>query len=97
MLAKARAFNLKLDKGSPEVAAVLAEIKRLEKEGYEFEAAEAREEGFVLRVLEEDFADFAGGLVGGVEFVEVAEGEVAGCQVLLEFGDGVVAVFHGVV
>ena len=41
VLAKTRALGLDLAKGSPEVTAVLAEIKRLEKEGYEFEAAEA--------------------------------------------------------
>ena len=41
VLAKTRALGLNLAKGSAEVAAVLAEIKRLEKEGYEFEAAEA--------------------------------------------------------
>ena len=41
VLAKTRSLGLKLSKGSAEVAAVLAEIKRLEKEGYEFEAAEA--------------------------------------------------------
>ena len=41
VLAKTRALGLNLTKGSAEVTAVLAEIKRLEKEGYEFEAAEA--------------------------------------------------------
>ena len=41
VLAKMRDLGLHLTKGSAEVAAVLAEIKRLEKEGYEFEAAEA--------------------------------------------------------
>ena len=41
VLAKTRALGLNLSKGSAEVAAVLAEIKRLEQEGYEFEAAEA--------------------------------------------------------
>ena len=41
VLAKTQALGLNLAKGSAEVAAVLAEIKRLEKEGYEFEAAEA--------------------------------------------------------
>ena len=41
VLAKTQALGLNLTKGSAEVAAVLAEVKRLEKEGYEFEAAEA--------------------------------------------------------
>ena len=41
VLAKTRNLGLNLAKGSAEVIAVLAEIKRLEKEGYEFEAAEA--------------------------------------------------------
>ena len=51
VLAKAQAFGLALDKGSPEVLAVLAEIKRLEKDGYEFEAAEASFELLVRRRL----------------------------------------------
>ena len=51
VLAKARAFHLDLAKGSPEVIAVLAEIKRLEKDGYEFEAAEASFELLVRRRL----------------------------------------------
>ena len=51
VLAKAHAFGLRLDKGSPEVTAVLAEIKRLEKDGYEFEAAEASFELLVRRRL----------------------------------------------
>lgn len=41
VLAKTAALGLELKKGSPEVAALLTEVKRLEKEGYEFEAAEA--------------------------------------------------------
>ncbi len=51
VLAKARALGLDLAKGSPEVAAILADIKRLEKEGYEFEAAEASFELLVRRHL----------------------------------------------
>ncbi len=51
VLAKAEAFGLALDKGSPEVLAVLADIKRLEKDGYEFEAAEASFELLVRRRL----------------------------------------------
>lgn len=41
VLAKTAALGLEFKKGSPEVAALLTEVKRLEKEGYEFEAAEA--------------------------------------------------------
>ncbi len=41
VLIKAEKLGYKLDKGAPEAAAVLNEVKRLESEGYEFEAAEA--------------------------------------------------------
>ncbi len=41
VLVKAEKLGYKLDKGAPQAAAVLAEVKRLESEGYEFEAAEA--------------------------------------------------------
>ena len=41
VLVKAGALGFKLDKGAPEAAKVLNEVKRLESEGYEFEAAEA--------------------------------------------------------
>jgi 2-isopropylmalate synthase len=41
VLLKAEKLGFKLDKGAPEAAAVLAEVKRLESEGYEFEAAGA--------------------------------------------------------
>ena len=51
VLAKTQALGLNLTKGSPEVTAVLAEIKRLEKEGYEFEAAEASFELLVRKRL----------------------------------------------
>ena len=51
VLAKTQALGLHLTKGSAEVAAVLAEVKRLEKEGYEFEAAEASFELLVRRRL----------------------------------------------
>lgn len=51
VLAKAGALGYPLLKGSPEVAAILAEIKRLEKDGYEFEAAEASFELLMRRQL----------------------------------------------
>jgi 2-isopropylmalate synthase len=41
VLVKAEELGFKFKKGSPEVAAILKEVKRLENEGYEFEAAEA--------------------------------------------------------
>lgn len=41
VLAKAESLGFTLTKGSPEVVAILSEVKRLEKDGYEFEAAEA--------------------------------------------------------
>ncbi len=51
VLAKADTLGFKLAKGSPEVAAVLAEVKRMEKDGYEFEAAEASFELLVRKQL----------------------------------------------
>jgi 2-isopropylmalate synthase len=41
VLAKARELGFVLEKGAPEAAKILAEVKRLENEGYEFEAADA--------------------------------------------------------
>ena len=41
VLVKAEELGFKFQKGSPEVAKILQEVKRLENEGYEFEAAEA--------------------------------------------------------
>ena len=51
VIAKARELGFQLDKRSPQVAAILQEVKRLEHEGYEFEAAEASFELLVRRVL----------------------------------------------
>ena len=51
VLAKAHSLGFSLIKGSPEVAAVLAEVKRLENDGYEFEAAEASFELLVRKQL----------------------------------------------
>ena len=50
VLVKAESMGLPLDKGSPDVTRVLEEVKRLEHEGYEFEAAEASFE-LLLRSL----------------------------------------------
>ena len=54
VLVKAEAMGFKFAKGSPEVAKVLQEVKRLEHEGYEFEAAEASFELLIRRVLGQD-------------------------------------------
>jgi 2-isopropylmalate synthase len=51
VLMKAEAWGLTIVKGSPEVAEVLREVKRLEHEGYEFEAAEASFELLLRRFL----------------------------------------------
>lgn len=51
VLVKAESMGLHLAKGSPEVAKVLQEVKSLEHEGYEFEAAEASFELLIRRVL----------------------------------------------
>ena len=51
VLARAEALGLGLSKGSSEVQAVLAEVKRLESLGYEFEAAEASFELLVRQFL----------------------------------------------
>ena len=51
VIAKARQLGFQLDKRSPQVAAILEEVKRLEHKGYEFEAAEASFELLVRRVL----------------------------------------------
>src|ERR1700747_145164 len=51
VLAKTRELGFELAKGSPEVAAILQEVKRLEHLGYEFEAAEASFELLIRRVL----------------------------------------------
>lgn len=51
VLARAEALGLGLTKGSPEVQSILAEVKRLESLGYEFEAAEASFELLVRQFL----------------------------------------------
>jgi 2-isopropylmalate synthase len=51
VLARAAALGLELRKGSPEVNEILAEVKRLESIGYEFEAAEASFELLVRQFL----------------------------------------------
>jgi 2-isopropylmalate synthase len=51
VLARAEALGFELQKGSPVVNSILAEVKRLESEGYEFEAAEASFELLVRQFL----------------------------------------------
>jgi 2-isopropylmalate synthase len=58
VLVKAAALGLPLAKGSPEVQSILAEVKRLESEGYEFEAAEASFELLIRRLLGQSTACF---------------------------------------
>jgi 2-isopropylmalate synthase len=48
---KAVEMNLQVDKSSPEVKEILHELERLEKEGYEFEAAEASFKLLIQKVL----------------------------------------------
>lgn len=48
---KAETMGFQIPKGSPEVARVLEEVKRLEHKGYEFEAAEASFELLLRRLL----------------------------------------------
>jgi 2-isopropylmalate synthase len=47
----AQSFGVELQKGSPEEKAILAEVKRLEAQGYEFEGAEASFQLLVRRTL----------------------------------------------
>ncbi len=53
ILVKARELGFSLEKGAPEVAKILAEVKRLENEGYEFEAAEGSLHLLIRRLLEQ--------------------------------------------
>jgi 2-isopropylmalate synthase len=51
VIVKAEKMGVKFSKGAPEVAAILTEVKRLENEGYEFEAAEGSFELLIRRAL----------------------------------------------
>jgi 2-isopropylmalate synthase len=51
VLVKAAKLGFPLDKGAPEAAAILSEVKRLENDGYEFEAAEASFSNLLRRHL----------------------------------------------
>lgn len=51
VLVRAEALGFDLQKGAPEVQQILGEVKRLESEGYEFEAAEASFEMLIRKML----------------------------------------------
>lgn len=51
VLAKATELGFTFEKGAPEVGKILSEVKRLENEGYEFEAAEASFKLLIRKVL----------------------------------------------
>ncbi|GCC11720.1 2-isopropylmalate synthase [archaeon] len=51
ILAKAKELGLKLEKGSPEVRIILNQLKEMEKQGYQFEGAEASFELLLMRTL----------------------------------------------
>jgi 2-isopropylmalate synthase len=51
VLVKAEGMGFKFAKGAPEVQKILAEVKHLESEGYEFEAAEASFEILIRKQL----------------------------------------------
>ncbi len=53
ILMRAQALGFSLEKGSPQVAAILRQIKDAEAEGYEYEAAEGSFELLVRRALDE--------------------------------------------
>jgi 2-isopropylmalate synthase len=54
VIAKARELGFTLEKSSPQVVAILKEVKRLEHLGYEFEAAEASLELLIRGILKEE-------------------------------------------
>lgn len=51
VLVKAEELGFKFEKGAPEVAGILSEVKRLENEGYEYEAADASFYLLIQRLL----------------------------------------------
>jgi len=53
ILAKARTFGIELDKHDPNCRQILAQLKDLESEGYQFEAAEASFELLMRQVLDQ--------------------------------------------
>jgi 2-isopropylmalate synthase len=51
VIVKAETLGFKFQKGSPDVARILSEVKRLESEGYEFESAEGSFELLIRKAL----------------------------------------------
>ncbi len=51
VLVKAEELGFKFEKGAPEVGEILREVKRLENEGYEYEAADASFQLLIQRML----------------------------------------------
>jgi 2-isopropylmalate synthase len=58
ILVRAEAMGFSFAKGAPEVQNILAEVKRLESEGYEFETAEASFELLIRKQLQQRKATF---------------------------------------
>lgn len=58
VLVRAEAMGFKFAKGAPEVQTILSEVKRLESEGYEFEAAEAGFEMLIRKQLKQHTPSF---------------------------------------
>jgi 2-isopropylmalate synthase len=58
VLVRAEAMGFKFAKGAPEVQSILSEVKRLESEGYEFEAAEASFELLIRKQLHQSTRAF---------------------------------------
>lgn len=58
VLVRAEAMGFTFAKGAPEVQTILAEVKRLESEGYEFEAAEASFELLIRKQLKQHTPSF---------------------------------------
>jgi 2-isopropylmalate synthase len=58
VLVKAEELGFKLEKGAPEVAEILREVKRLESEGYEYEAADASFQLLIQRLLKKHTPSF---------------------------------------
>ena len=50
VLSKAKEFNIDIDKNSPEMRKILTHLKKLEHEGYQFEAADGSFELFIRKV-----------------------------------------------
>jgi 2-isopropylmalate synthase len=77
VLYKAREMGIDLSRDRPEVRQILAELKRLEHEGYQFEAAEASFELLMRRIMGQHRPSFA--LLGLRVTVEKRDPGVAVC------------------